>query len=217
MTVDVWPALEVSIPGPGRGRRDAWEEAVRAVEEAAADHDRVYLVDRRGVQRNKPDVELIQEVAGEAEVWVDAGPRYAEDIVDLLVAGAAHVVVRWHTLDQARELGEAADMSGDLSLGAEFEGKAFLENPREPETDLRPLLDRVRRLDLGLVVVGHPGEQGNLSPRQHAHAVRAFDGTKCYMGPVPGDDRDRLAEEGFEGVFVDWPLLSREESEDIWG
>lgn len=216
--MDVWPALEVDLPESRRDRRSAREEAAAAVREAARDHDRVYVVDRRGVQRNKPDVDLLQDLAGETELWVDAGPRYAEDVVDLLIAGASHVVVRWHTLDAAGELGAAADMSGDISLGAEFHGKDFVANPREAAAGLETLLDRVRRLEMGLVVVGHPGEQGNLPCRQHAHAVRGFQGVKHYMGPVgAGSDRDRLGEEGFEGVFVDWPLLSREESEDIWG
>lgn len=215
MTLDVWPALEVDVPRRV-GSREAREEAVQAVGEAAADHDRVYLVDRQGVQRNKPDVELIQQVADGAEIWVDAGPRYAEDVVDLFVAGAHQVVVRWHTLDEAAELGEAADMSGDICLGVEFEGKEFLENPRVESGGLERLLDRTRRLDLGLVVVGHPGDQGKLALRHHAHAVRGFDGEKWYMGPLErDDDRDRLGEEGFSGVFVDWSLLRSQE--ETWG
>jgi uncharacterized protein related to proFAR isomerase len=213
MTLDVWPAMEVDVPR-GRGARQARDEAAEAVREAAADHERVYLVDRQGVQRNKPDVELVQRVADEAEIWVDAGPRYAEDVVDLFIAGARHVVVRWHTLDEAQELGAAADMSGDISLGAEFQGKSFLENPREAGTGLETLLDRIRRLDLDLTVIGHPGEQGKVAPRHHAHAVRGFDGRKWYMGPVSGDDdRDRLGEEGFTGAFVDWSSLGGDE---VW-
>lgn len=207
MTVDVWPALEVEIPRRGSERRRARREAAGAIREAAGGHDRVYVVDRQGVQRNKPDVELIQEVAGETEIWVDAGPRYAEDVMDLFIAGADHVVVRWHTLDRAAELGAATDMSDALSLGAEFQGKTFLENPREDDVGLGTILDRIRRLDLGLVVVGHPDQAGKLSPRQQAHAVRGFDGRKWYMGAIDGDDRDRLGEEGFQGAFVDWSLL----------
>lgn len=217
MSIDVWPALEVDIPRRGAARERARKEAAEAIREAASDHERVYVVDRRGLRRNKVDVELLQDVAGDVELWVDAGPRYAEDVVDLFVAGAQHVVVRWHTLDRAAELGEAADMSGDLSLGAEFTGKEFLPNPREEEVGLGTVLDRTRRLGLGLLVVGHPGDDGNLACRHHAHAVRGFDGEKRYMGPVgSGDDRDRLAEEGFEGAFVDWSILRRDEG-DVWG
>lgn len=228
MTVDLWPALEVEIPRRGSAKRSAREEASAAIRDAASDHDRVYVVDRQGVQRNKPDIELYQDVAGEAELWVDAGPRYAEDVVDLFVAGADHVVARWHTLDRAAELGAAADMSDAVSLGAEFQGKSFLPNPRERGVELGTILDRIRRLDLGLVVVGHPDEAGKLACRHHAHAVRGFDGRKWYMGPVSGDDRDRLGEEGFQGAFVDWARMAGgpggeggggsvwDDEEDVW-
>lgn len=213
MTIDVWPALEVDIPR--RGGKSQRREAEEAIREAADAHDKVYVVDRQGMRRNKPDIDLYQDVADAAEVWVDAGPRYAEDVVDLFIAGAHHVVVRWHTLHAGAELGSAADMSGDLSLGVEFQGKEFLENPREEATGLEPLLDEVRRMDMDLLVAGHPGESGGLACRHHAHAVRGFDGVKRYMGPVDGDDQERLGQEGFSGCFVDWSILRGEE--EVWG
>ncbi|MCI0497424.1 MAG: hypothetical protein L0Z54_03920 [Thermoplasmata archaeon] len=56
----------------------------------------LYIVDRSGHERKKPSLRAIERVSegGRREVWADAAPLDPEDIIDLLVAGAAAVVVR---------------------------------------------------------------------------------------------------------------------------
>ena len=57
---------------------------------------RTYMVDMPGHSRGKPSLDAIETISngGRRDVWVDAGPIDADDVIDLLVAGASAVVIR---------------------------------------------------------------------------------------------------------------------------
>jgi hypothetical protein len=98
---------------------------------------RLALVDVTGVRTNDADLEFLQTTGRRhASLWVDAGSRYATDAMDLFVAGAETVTMRWNTLHAAEELREASDMTqaGNLFVGLEYPRGAFLRNARDPRS-----------------------------------------------------------------------------------
>lgn len=169
---------------------------------------RVVVVDAEGVRRNRPELEVLQAAARRRSVWVDAGSRFATDAMDLFIAGAETVTMRWNTLDDAKELEEAADLCNPESLlvGLEYPRGGFLRNRR----DARPAADVVRlaeRLDVGQV---HFVERGDES------AVRALpfsSGRRFVHGPVWGQ-RELLEELGFVGALVPAPLIPDEKADE---
>ena len=94
---------------------------------------RVVVVDVQGVRRNEADLEFVQQAGRRRPLWVDAGSRFATDAMDLFVAGADTVTMRWNTLDSPDELKEAAEMTqhGSLLLGLEFPRGGFLRHPKD--------------------------------------------------------------------------------------
>lgn len=82
----------------------------RVLTELARRFGRVGLVDVEGVRANNADLEWIHAASKRRALWVDAGSRFATDAMDVLVAGASAVTVRWSTLRAADELEEAADL-----------------------------------------------------------------------------------------------------------
>lgn len=98
---------------------------------------RLALVDVTGVRTNDADLEFLQISARRnASLWVDAGSRYATDAMDLFVAGAETVTLRWNTLHAEAELREASEMTqpGSLFVGLEYPRGAFLRNARDPRS-----------------------------------------------------------------------------------
>lgn len=105
----------------------------RVLTQLARRFGRVALVDVEGIRSNEPQVEFLQAASRRRALWVDAGSRYATDAMDVFVAGADALTMRWNTLRDARELDEAAQLAqpGSLFLALEFPKGHFLPNPRD--------------------------------------------------------------------------------------
>ena len=55
---------------------------------------KLYVLDLDGIKKNRPNLQMYQELSTLAKIWVDAGPRDLGDIVDILITGAETVVLR---------------------------------------------------------------------------------------------------------------------------
>ena len=109
------------------------------------------IVDLDGLQRNKADLDTLRKCAEKGNVWADAGSRFATDAMDVIVAGAERITLRWSTLAGEDELRELAEMSDAVWLGLEYNG-AFVPNPlvKGDEGYARGL---ARDLNLGIAVI----------------------------------------------------------------
>lgn len=115
---------------------------------------RVVLVDVEGVRTNDADIEFVQQASRRRPVWADAGSRYADDAMDLFIAGAEAVTLRWNTLDSPDELAEAAALCqpGTLFLALEFPRGQFLRHPADAR-DASEVAQLAEEHGVGLVLV----------------------------------------------------------------
>ncbi|MCI4341457.1 MAG: HisA/HisF-related TIM barrel protein [Thermoplasmata archaeon] len=105
-----------------RGRPlDLFETADRLTRE----HGRIYLHDLEGLRHGKAQLDYIQEIAREAELWVDAGIQDAGDATDIIVAGATRAVLSTERLRGARELSRAWKLTPDVLLEIKQESGAL--------------------------------------------------------------------------------------------
>lgn len=121
-------------------------------------HGRVCLVDVQGIRTNEADLEFVQTASRRRSVWVDAGSRFATDAMDLFIAGAETVTLRWDTLDSPAELEEAADLAqhGALFLGLEFPKGRFRAHPKDKRSAAEAAAF-AEALGVGLVLLVGPG------------------------------------------------------------
>ena len=112
------------------------QDPERVLTSLARRFGRVVLVDVAGVRANDADLEFLSHAARRRAVWADAGSRYATDAMDLFVAGAEAVTLRWNTLDDPEELEEAGELCapGTLFVALEFPKGRFLAHPRDRRT-----------------------------------------------------------------------------------
>jgi phosphoribosylformimino-5-aminoimidazole carboxamide ribonucleotide (ProFAR) isomerase len=115
---------------------------------------RVVLVDVHGVKANDADLEFLQHAARRRPVWMDGGSRYATDAMDLFVAGAEAVTLRWNTIQRVEELEEAADLCspGTLFLALEFPKGEFLRHPKD-KRDVAEVVRLAESKGVGIVYV----------------------------------------------------------------
>ncbi|MHB1434612.1 MAG: HisA/HisF-related TIM barrel protein [Thermoplasmata archaeon] len=107
----------------------------------------LYVVDLDGVERGDPQVEYLQELARDLELWVDAGVRTADQSIDIFVAGATRVVLSSVQLHGPDELDRAWKLSPSILFEVEW-GDAGLSpiHPDWESQDVRGLVARVREV-----------------------------------------------------------------------
>ena len=90
-------------------------EAVPEVRRLLSEHDRVLLRDLDGIERNRPRLDLLRKFEGDS-LWVNAGIRTADAVIDVLVAGAEKAVLGTKTLRGLGDLQEARNFSDDIAV-----------------------------------------------------------------------------------------------------
>jgi hypothetical protein len=128
------------------------EDPERVLTTLARRFGRVVVVDVAGIRENDADLEFLSQAARRRAIWMDAGSRYATDAMDLFVAGADAVTMRWNTLDTPEELADAADVCqpGTLFLALEHPRGEFLRHPRD-KRDAHDVARFAASLGVGLV------------------------------------------------------------------
>lgn len=191
MTFETLPAVHLE-----RGRFPEYPSAdpEGALTELARRFGRVVIVDVEGIRRNDPDVEFLQTATKRRAIWADAGSRFATDAMDLFVAGAETVTIRWNTLDSARELEEAAELAqpGAIFLGLEFPRGAFLQNPRDKRSAAE-VAALAESLGLGLVLIVDRADDATI------HALPTATTPRYLQGAPLAADAQRF---GFAGALL---------------
>ena len=172
------------------------EDPEGVLTELARRFGRVVLVDAAGVRANDADLEFIQGATRKRAAWVDAGSRYATDAMDLFVAGAEAVTMRWNTLHRTQELEEAATMCqpGSLFVGIEYPHGNFLPH-RKDKRGADEVARYAESLGAGVVfIVDKPDDE----------LLRALPPamTSRFVQGVAARSVAPLQEMGFQGALV---------------
>ena len=64
--------------------------------------EKIYVLDKDGIVKDKPNLCLFQSASGSYGLWVDSGPVDLGDVVDSFMAGATAITIRknmWNNLD----------------------------------------------------------------------------------------------------------------------
>ena len=113
------------VPGDGapvvaRTPDGAEYEIFDVVDSLTARFGRIYVVDLDGVEENRPQLDYLQEIARDTDMWLDAGARTADEAIDALVTGATRVVLSSSTLQSLQELTRAWNLSQELAFEIEL-------------------------------------------------------------------------------------------------
>jgi|GEM_PF-1993298 len=90
--------------------------AVKTVE--SSKYETFYVIDVNGLLKNKPQINLIQDMSKGKNLWVESGVRLAEDAIDVLMAGAEYAVLNTMLVD-LDELKKICGLSQNIMLHVE--------------------------------------------------------------------------------------------------
>lgn len=103
---------------------------------------RVYVTDLDGLERNKPQLDVVQEICDELPTLYEGGVRFSSNVIDMLITGADKAVVGSATLVSLEELRGAFKLSDNIIFKADYRdgivsfdpqiaGRAFLPLARD--------------------------------------------------------------------------------------
>lgn len=201
MTFETLPVIHLD---EGRFPEYPGDEPERVLTTLARRFGRVALVDVHGIRTNDADLEFLQHAARKRPIWMDAGSRYATDAMDLFVAGADAVTLRWNTLQRAEELQEAAELCqpDTLFVSLEYPHGAFLRNPRD-KRDAADVVRLAESIGVGIVYVLDKADEKLARALPGAATARYLQST---LAP------DKVQAMGFQGAILPPTHLPPEEA-----
>ncbi len=171
-------------------------EIFDVVDSLAARFQRIYLVDLDGVEENEPQLDYLQEISRDVDIWLDAGARTADEAIDALVTGASRIVLSSATLIGPLELERAWALSQELAFEIELRGGRV--NARSSDWSARtpPELAReVRSAGPSDLILGP--RDGEIDWKE-VEAI-SHDGPTWVGGIFEATQSDRLARSGAVG------------------
>lgn len=105
------------------------------------DFERLYLVDLDGIAKNKPQLDVAQEICEEIFTFYEGGVRVANNVIDMLITGAERAVVGTATLRSLDELRGAFKLSENITFKVDYRDGIV---SFDPQIAGRALLDLFR-------------------------------------------------------------------------
>jgi len=155
---------QVCLPGPKgpvrvHTRSGPALDPFDVVDRLEPDFERLYLVDLDGIERGVPQLEYVQELSRDMDLWVDSGVATADAAIDILVAGAQRAVLSSSYLRSSVELKRAWKLSTDWAFEVELvEGRVQTARTQPDKTDAPTLVQFARSIGITDVIVS-PREQ----------------------------------------------------------
>jgi hypothetical protein len=154
----------VYSPGPDgpaeiHGSTGAPIDAFDAFDRLTPTYRRIYIADLNGIQRGEPQLDLWQELAREADLWIDGGVQTADQSIDILVSGARRAVLSTARLKGLRELKKAWALSQELAVEIEVQGgRVPYGDPDWKGHDAIEVAQQVRAIGPNIVILSPRGE-----------------------------------------------------------
>lgn len=175
---------------------DPFEASDRLV----AKFQRFCVVDLEGLRRNRPQLDYLQELSRSGELWVDAGIRTGDQVIDILVTGARRAVLSTGYLLGAKQLRRAWRLSTEILFAVETEGPVV--RTRGNDWDGMPVTEacaNARAVGIVDVVLRSRGTPVDWSLVRQL----AGQGPVWVDGEPEAPTRGRLASFGAAGGFFD--------------
>jgi hypothetical protein len=144
----------------------------------------LYVLDRDGIERNNPNLELYQRLAEHCILWIDNGPRRIDDVMDTIMSGATNITLR-------EECWLALDMPGVQDL---TDDEIYLDKTVQYQE--QKTLQHVYSGDIGTILFNEEALYGVFSKERTANQ-------KIYLYASSLEKLQLWTEQGICGIIID--------------
>jgi len=104
----------------GDGRALTRGEISELVSKASDKVERLYLADWDGIERNKPQLGVAQDICETLPTFYEGGVRFANNVIDMLITGADKCVVGSATLASFDDIRGAFKLSENITFKVDY-------------------------------------------------------------------------------------------------
>ncbi|MFP4050333.1 MAG: HisA/HisF-related TIM barrel protein [Thermoplasmata archaeon] len=112
------------------------------------DYDKIYYLDIDGINKNKPQIDVIRELSLRKELWGDTGARDENGITDAFVAGIHRAVLSTKTAYKWDVFEKSARMSDKLIMGIDIDESVVSPSEKIRKMSVREIVRDA--LDIGI-------------------------------------------------------------------
>lgn len=106
------------------------------IDELKKKYEKVLVTDLNGITWDRPQLEVLRRICSKMNFLVDAGSRYGEGAIDILITEAENVVLATKTLKRFEELENAMELSENIILGIDYDDGVL--SPNREIRDMTP-------------------------------------------------------------------------------
>ena len=161
--------------------------------------EKVYVADLDGIQKNKPQLDVVQEICDELPTMYEGGVRFASNVIDMLITGADRAVIGTSTLSSLEDLRGAFKLSeniifkvdyrdGIVSFDKDIAGRDFLALARDvSDIGIREIIvpgnlaqegsKAKKQLGISLGVFASPNERSAMERLGADYIISEYDGS----------------------------------------
>ncbi len=169
----------------------------------------VFVLDIDGIERNAPDLKLIQRSAPLLPIWAYAGSRDIMGIMDVLVAGVDKVIIGTQYLLEMGLLKEAHEMTSNIIISFDHGTTMLCPSRNLQSTGIREMARSVKEIGVNIAIffdLGRVSRGGDLCLGEIGILQEKFE--EVYVaGILSPADIDKLAGMGVSGIIADFKSL----------
>ena len=190
-----------------RNEDGRFRNPVNVVQEQESEE--IFILDIDGIETNKPDLNLMVKLSAHKEVWVDAGSQTAGDAADVLISGAARVVMGTKTMRDFEQLAEAVDLSANIIFSLDLDNGMVAASKTIAAMGADSLLEEVGKLEIDCgMLFDLGGNRDGRTPDIDAMKKIADRFSRSYVaGHIQKADIEHLENVGLTGAIMDFKSL----------
>lgn len=186
----------VSIAGRTLLSRPYTRSSMAAFASKLADkYEKVYVADLDGIAKNKPQLDIVQVIADELPMMYEGGVRFGQNVIDMLITGAAKAVVGTATIVSLDELQQAFKLSENITFKVDNRDGISSFDPRISGRGLLDLSRDVKAIGIDdLIVPLELVEEGAMAKEELGFSLGVF---------APMSEHDRMAALGVDYIVTE--------------
>lgn len=173
------------------------------------DSDVVFILDIDGIEANRPDLNLITKMSSHKELWVDAGSLTCGGAADVLISGAAMVVVGTKSVSNLKHLEEAIELSENVIFSLDYDDGIVTGDKKVKAMSVDELLTKAHELGVRKAMLFDLGGlRDDRPPDTDLVGKLAGKFDDCYVaGHIKPDAITELDSAGATGALIDFRSL----------
>jgi len=164
----------------------------------------VYINDIDGMENNSPQYNFMKNLVGIAELWVDAGSRSGDALIDVIFAGARRAVLSTKSIGALDDIAEALEVSDSIILCIDYDKGIIARNRELSKMTPRKVAEAAMSAGLEDIVFADHGRRKKDSVRTEMIMDLVSSGIGVYVaGNIVEKDLPSLEKVGARGALLD--------------